>query len=144
MPCLGALHWGMEFAGYGGHKGYARLALGAAPLLVAWPTLAFQPINALIAQWVGFTGLWYADHKATTGGWSEYYPVPSHTVTDGVKQRQSGTHNTGSISPSWWERGMLRHGQMHSLELNTSCQHNWLPRWHVLLRSRRRTRLDLP
>ena len=65
----GALHWGMEFAGYGGEKGYARLALGAAPVLFAWPTLALQPMSALIWQWIGFTGLWYADSKATSSGW---------------------------------------------------------------------------
>lgn len=62
----GALHWGMEFAGYGGHKGYKRLALGMAPVLYAWPTLALDPTFALIAQWVGFTGLWWADLHATT------------------------------------------------------------------------------
>jgi hypothetical protein len=66
----GALHWGMEFAGLGGTKGYSRLALGAAPVIYAWPTLALDPTMALIAQWVGFTGLWYADLRATSAGWS--------------------------------------------------------------------------
>ncbi|KAI0062223.1 hypothetical protein BV25DRAFT_1907609 [Artomyces pyxidatus] len=70
LSFLGALHWGMEFAGYGGHKGYARLALGAAPVLYAWPTLALDPTFALIAQWAGFTGLWYADLRATSAGWT--------------------------------------------------------------------------
>ena len=60
----------MEFAGYGGNKGYARLALGAAPVLFAWPTLALQPMTALALQWAGFTGLWYADAQATSSGWS--------------------------------------------------------------------------
>ena len=69
LSFLGALHWGMEFSGYGGHKGYQRLVLGAAPLLVAWPTLAMGPTTALIVQWLGFTGLWYADVKATAHGW---------------------------------------------------------------------------
>lgn len=71
LSFLGALHWGMEFAGLGGQKGYARLALGAAPILIGWPTLALQPTMALVVQWVGFTGLWYADLKATGAGWSE-------------------------------------------------------------------------
>lgn len=66
------MHWGMEIAGHDGHKGYARLALGAAPILVAWPTLAMNPINALIAQWLGFTALWLADAKVTLAGWSGY------------------------------------------------------------------------
>ncbi|TFK63352.1 hypothetical protein BDN72DRAFT_872325 [Pluteus cervinus] len=70
LSFLGALHWGMEFAGYGGKKGYARLALGAAPVLFAWPTLALQPMTALAAQWLGFTALWYADSKATMAGWT--------------------------------------------------------------------------
>lgn len=70
LSFLGALHWGMEFAGYGGHKGYKRLALGAAPLLVAWLTLALDPQIALAAQWGAFTALWYADMRATSAGWS--------------------------------------------------------------------------
>ena len=69
MIAVGALHWGMEFAGYGGQKGYARLALGAAPVLFAWPTLASQLTTALIWQWLGFTGLWLADARATMNGW---------------------------------------------------------------------------
>ncbi len=68
----------MEFAGLGGHKGYARLLLGAAPVLYGWPTLALDPTMALIAQWVGFTGLWWADLRATNAGWSKpifiYHP----------------------------------------------------------------------
>jgi hypothetical protein len=62
----------MEFAGYGGHKGYRRLMLGAAPVIFAWPTLAFQPMTALLWQWVGFTALWGADAKVTGMGWSAY------------------------------------------------------------------------
>ncbi|KAF8163643.1 hypothetical protein B0H34DRAFT_696218 [Crassisporium funariophilum] len=70
LSFLGALHWGMEFAGYGGHKGYSRLALGAAPMLLGWPTLGMQPMTALCVQWAGFTGLWYADSKVTVAGWT--------------------------------------------------------------------------
>ena len=68
---IGALHWGMEFAGYGGQKGYPRLFLGAAPVVYGWSTLALDPTAALIAQWVGFTGLWWADLKATNAGWGK-------------------------------------------------------------------------
>lgn len=64
----------MEFAGYGGHKGYARLGLGTVPMLFAWATLSMhQPMEALVLQWVGFTGLWYADSKVTMMGWGEYF-----------------------------------------------------------------------
>jgi len=60
----------MEFAEYGGRKGYSRLLLGAAPLFIAWPSLAMLPMQALILQWVGFTGLWWADLKVTGLGWT--------------------------------------------------------------------------
>lgn len=70
LSFLGALHWGMEFAEIGGQKGYSRLMLGASPLVVAWPTLAMEPMTALIVQWVGFTSLWYADLKVTGLGWT--------------------------------------------------------------------------
>jgi hypothetical protein len=71
LSFLGALHWGMEFAGLGGHKYSKRLLLGAAPVLFAWPTLALQPTMALIAQWAGFTALWWADSRVTGLGWSK-------------------------------------------------------------------------
>ncbi|KAK7694033.1 hypothetical protein QCA50_003609 [Cerrena zonata] len=70
LSFLGALHWGFEFAGFGGNKYYPRLLLGAAPVVWGWSTLAFSPMNALILQWAGFTGLWYADLKTTNAGWS--------------------------------------------------------------------------
>ncbi|CCM04713.1 uncharacterized protein FIBRA_06900 [Fibroporia radiculosa] len=70
LSFLGALHWGFEFAGYGGHKGYTRLLLGAAPVVFGWSTLALQPIEALITQWVGFTMMWWADLRATGAGWT--------------------------------------------------------------------------
>ncbi|KAF9789811.1 hypothetical protein BJ322DRAFT_558728 [Thelephora terrestris] len=70
LSFLGALHWGMEFSGLGGYHGYRRLMLGAVPIIVAWPTLAMGPTTALMVQWLGFTGLWYADVKATAAGWA--------------------------------------------------------------------------
>ncbi|CAK5265324.1 unnamed protein product [Mycena citricolor] len=70
LSFLGALHWGMEFSGLGGHHGWRRLALGAAPVLYAWPTLAMDPTMALCAQWAGFTALWWADSRATVAGWT--------------------------------------------------------------------------
>ncbi|KAJ7072044.1 hypothetical protein C8F01DRAFT_1102310 [Mycena amicta] len=70
LSSLGAMHWGMEFAGLGGQQGWKRLALGAAPVLYAWPTLALDPTLALVAQWAGFTTLWWADLKATSWGWT--------------------------------------------------------------------------
>ena len=61
----------MEFSGHGGYKGYPRLLLGVTPVLWGWSTLALDPTYALIAQWAGFTVLWWADLQATNAGWSE-------------------------------------------------------------------------
>jgi hypothetical protein len=88
LSFLGALHWGMEFAGLGGQIGYARLALGVVPALYAWPTLTLEPMNALIAQWVGFTALWWADHKVTGLGWSEC-PISQHWLLVQIADRNS-------------------------------------------------------
>jgi len=64
------MHWGMEIAGYGGQKGYPRLVLGAAPMVLAWTTLGMDPMTALAAQWAGFSAVWYLDSKVTMAGWS--------------------------------------------------------------------------
>ncbi|KAH6895003.1 hypothetical protein BKA70DRAFT_1319222 [Coprinopsis sp. MPI-PUGE-AT-0042] len=70
LSMLGAFHWGFEMAGFGGQKGYTRLAIGTVPMAVAWSTLGMQPMEALCVQWLGFTGLWYVDSKATMAGWA--------------------------------------------------------------------------
>ncbi|KAG6376321.1 hypothetical protein JVT61DRAFT_2301 [Boletus reticuloceps] len=70
LSFLGALHWGMEFAGLGGFKGYPRLFLGVSPAIVAWSTITLLPTSALLCQWLGFTALWYADNRATAAGWT--------------------------------------------------------------------------
>ncbi|KAI6020885.1 hypothetical protein PISMIDRAFT_679520 [Pisolithus microcarpus 441] len=70
LSFLGALHWGMEIAGYGGYKGYRRLCLGVAPAILAWSTITLEPMSALLCQWLGFVGLWYADNRATAFGWT--------------------------------------------------------------------------
>ena len=73
----GALHWGMEFTGLGGFKGYPRLFLGVSPAVLAWSTITLQPTSALLCQWLGFTALWYADNQATAAGWSEPFRLIS-------------------------------------------------------------------
>jgi hypothetical protein len=95
LSFLGALHWGMEFSGLGGHQGYRRLLLGTAPILLGWPTLAMGPTTALVVQWFGFTGLWYADVKATAHGWSKpnSYPVSLIVLTSG-----------GRPAPKWYSQ----------------------------------------
>ncbi|KDQ16153.1 hypothetical protein BOTBODRAFT_130413 [Botryobasidium botryosum FD-172 SS1] len=70
LSFLGAIHWGLEISEYGGQHGYRRLLLGVAPVLYSLPTLVMAPQLALAAQWAGFTGLWFADMKATGAGWA--------------------------------------------------------------------------
>ena len=72
LSFLGALHWGMEFVGFGGEQGYKRLIVGTIPLLIAWPTTFMSHGLALAFQWVGFTTTWFMDQRATQNGWSEF------------------------------------------------------------------------
>ena len=122
-----AAHQGAAVAEFRAEAGFHRRALGgeafpapirfralveiaalprvdvAAPVVLAWSTLAFQPIEALIAQWVGFTALWMADLRATNAGWSAYSSRLLREVAPDrprALQRRSGTRSTGSTSRS--------------------------------------------
>lgn len=61
LSFLGAIHWGLEFAGYGGYQGYKRYAIGVAAPAVAWSTLLMPIEGALITQFLGFVALYYVD-----------------------------------------------------------------------------------
>lgn len=67
---LGAIHWGLEWAGFGGHQGYPRYAIGIVATAVAWPTLLLPAEVGLITQFLAFTFLYYADARASTRGWA--------------------------------------------------------------------------
>jgi hypothetical protein len=130
LSFLGALHWGMEIASYGGHKGYARLALGAAPMLIAWPTLGMQPMMALLLQWTGFTGLWLADAKATTAGWtpkwySQYRFYLSILVGSCILGSVAGTSYWGPVAG----HGFLS----HDLELIREERKKNMPTLHGMI-----------
>ncbi|KAG7575272.1 hypothetical protein FFLO_00436 [Filobasidium floriforme] len=73
LSFLGALHWGMEFVGFGGSQGYKRLALGVVPVLMAWPTTFMTHGVSLAVQWAGFTGMWLLDQRASTHGWTPHW-----------------------------------------------------------------------
>jgi len=124
LSFLGALHWGMEFAGLGGYKGYSRLALGAAPVIYAWPTLALDPTMALIAQWVGFTGLWYADLRATVAGWTpKWYSQYRFYLSLLV-----GTCIIGTVASTSYWGPVAGHGLLsHDLELIRSMRQKTHP-----------------
>jgi len=66
---LGAIHWGMEYSGFGGYHSYRRYMYGVVAPAVAWPTM-FMPVEyALITQFFAFNFLYFADARATTRGW---------------------------------------------------------------------------
>jgi len=79
---LGAIHWGLEWAGYGGTKGYSRYAIGIAAPAVAWPTILMPVEYALIAQFLAFNFLFYTDSRATKRGWAPpWYAVYRFVLT---------------------------------------------------------------
>jgi hypothetical protein len=66
---LGAIHWGLEYAGYGGNHSYRRYAYGVIAPAVAWPTI-FMPVEyALITQFLAMIFQYFSDAKATVRGW---------------------------------------------------------------------------
>ena len=67
---LGAIHWGLEWAGFGGYQGYPRYAIGIVATAVAWPTLLLSAEVGLIAQFLAFTFLYYTDARASVRGWA--------------------------------------------------------------------------
>lgn len=70
MSCLGTIHWGLEWAGYGGNHGFRRYAIGVITPAVAWPTILLPPTSALIVQFFAFNFLYYADTRAARRGWA--------------------------------------------------------------------------
>ena len=67
---LGAIHWGLEWAGFGGNQGYPRYAIGIVATAVAWPTLLLSAEVGLITQFLAFTFLYYTDARASARGWA--------------------------------------------------------------------------
>ncbi|KAF7118819.1 hypothetical protein CNMCM5793_008448 [Aspergillus hiratsukae] len=68
LSFLGAVHWGLEWARYGGKHGYRRYAAGVIAPAVAWPTLLLPVEYALITQFLAFTFLYYNDARAAAHG----------------------------------------------------------------------------
>ena len=64
------LGYGLEWAGFGGHQGYPRYAIGIVATAVAWPTLLLSAEVGLITQFLAFTFLYYTDARASVRGWA--------------------------------------------------------------------------
>lgn len=79
---LGAIHWGLEFAGYGGTHGYARYLTGVWATGLAWLTILLPVESALIAQFLLFNFLYYNDSRAAKKGWAPpWYGVYRFVLT---------------------------------------------------------------
>ncbi|KAL1297407.1 hypothetical protein AAFC00_004941 [Neodothiora populina] len=79
---LGAIHWGLEWAGFGGHQGYPRYAIGIVAPAVAWPTILMPVEQALITQFLAFVFLYYTDSRAAQRGWApSWYSVYRFVLT---------------------------------------------------------------
>ncbi|KAL9100887.1 MAG: hypothetical protein Q9163_003798 [Psora crenata] len=70
---LGAIHWGLEWAKYGGVHSYRRYAYGVVAPAVAWPTILLPVEYALIAQFSAFVFLYFADARAVVRGWAPHW-----------------------------------------------------------------------
>ncbi|KAI4949592.1 hypothetical protein J4E91_005332 [Alternaria rosae] len=82
LSFLGAIHWGLEWAGYGGTQGYKRYAIGVVAPMVAWSTLLMPIEGALISQFLGFVGLYYVDTRVSRLGWTpSWYAVYRFVLT---------------------------------------------------------------
>ncbi|CZT15026.1 related to MNN4-regulates the mannosylphosphorylation [Ramularia collo-cygni] len=70
---LGAIHWGLEFAKYGGEHGYPRYSIGVINTALAWPTILMPVEYALISQFLLFTFSYYRDSRAARQGWAPHW-----------------------------------------------------------------------
>ena len=70
---LGAIHWGLEWAKFGGSHGYRRYAYGVVAPAIAWPTILMPIEYALITQFLSFTMLYFADARAVVKGWAPHW-----------------------------------------------------------------------
>ena len=70
LSFLGAIHWGLEWAQYGGTQGYPRYMIGVISTAVAWPTILLPVEYALITQFLAINFLYYTDVRAKTRGWA--------------------------------------------------------------------------
>ncbi|KAF1363335.1 hypothetical protein EJ07DRAFT_163206 [Lizonia empirigonia] len=67
---LGAIHWGLEWAKYGGVHGYPRYAIGVIAPMAGWSATLMPVEYALITQFMSFVGLYFVDTRAALKGWT--------------------------------------------------------------------------
>ncbi|KAL1604288.1 hypothetical protein SLS59_004084 [Nothophoma quercina] len=67
---LGAIHWGLEWAKYGGTQGYPRYLIGVFAPVAGWSATVMPIEYALITQFLSFIGLYLIDTRAALKGWT--------------------------------------------------------------------------
>ncbi|KAI5821162.1 hypothetical protein BZA77DRAFT_238265, partial [Pyronema omphalodes] len=70
LSFLGAVHWGLEMARYGGSFPYYRYGLGVLAPAIGWSTVILPLNSALMAQFIGFVGMYFIDSQVTIWGWA--------------------------------------------------------------------------
>lgn len=82
LSFLGAIHWGLEWAGHGGRQGWKRYIIGVIPPAIAWPTLLLPVEHALISQFIAFIILYYNDARTASRGWApQWYGMYRFVLT---------------------------------------------------------------
>ncbi|KAF2207053.1 hypothetical protein CERZMDRAFT_63053 [Cercospora zeae-maydis SCOH1-5] len=79
---LGAIHWGLEWAKFGGEAGWQRYSIGVVGTALAWPTILLPVEYALISQFLIFNYMYYKDSRACRAGWAPaWYGVYRFALT---------------------------------------------------------------
>ena len=77
LSFMGAVHWGLAMADYGGVPGasWQRLGGSVVPALLAWGALLLTPVLGLLVLLLTFAGLFMADLRVTRAGLAPgWYP----------------------------------------------------------------------
>jgi len=118
LSFLGAIHWGLEWAGYGGYQGYKRYAIGVVAPLVAASTLLMPIEGALITQFIGFVALYYVDTSTLKPLSQNSFPTAITSLLTLIIR---------SCNP-WLDAPMVRRLSLCP-DLHCRCQSCALPDW---------------
>ncbi|MDJ0948769.1 MAG: DUF3429 domain-containing protein [Alphaproteobacteria bacterium] len=77
LSFLGAVHWGLAIAGYGGAEpSWGRLGWSVTPALLGWVAIQFPPLMAIILLALIFGGAWAVDVRAVRQGFAPAWYAP--------------------------------------------------------------------
>ena len=130
-----AIHWGLEFAGFGGHHGYKRYNIGVVATAAASATILMPIESALISQFLIFNFMYYNDSRAAKKGlapsWYGVYRfiltfiVGSAIVATLFGRGHNGGHFEGMPGPADKVRE-FRKAQAEMIEEGADARTNFL------------------